>query len=125
LRAISCARWIFSGVRGHHEPDATVLSFAMITHQRLATRAKQVTTPAPGDVSFSSPVPNVSPWFTNVPTSKVRLPASMSRSTRSRAVSLPFLCTRSTYLGPQPAWTSRRRAESVSSRDESARTCSS
>jgi hypothetical protein len=47
--AIICARWIFSGVRGHHAPEATVLSFAMIITQRPSTRANAVTTPAPGD----------------------------------------------------------------------------
>jgi hypothetical protein len=45
------ARWIFSGVRGHHAPDATVLSLAMTMHQRPATHTNAVTTPAPGERS--------------------------------------------------------------------------
>ncbi len=52
-----CARWIFSGVRGHQAPDATVLSLAMITQMRPCTRPNTVTTPAAGLVSF----PNCSP----------------------------------------------------------------
>jgi hypothetical protein len=36
-------------VRGHHAPEATVLSFAITMHQRPSTRANAVTTPAAGD----------------------------------------------------------------------------
>src|SRR6185295_10329609 len=48
--AMVCARWIFSGVRGHQAPEATVLSLAMTMHQRPSTRTKAVTTPAAGDL---------------------------------------------------------------------------
>ena len=46
--AISCARMIFSGVCGHHDPDATVLSLAITTVWRPHTFTNAVTTPAPG-----------------------------------------------------------------------------
>ncbi len=55
LSAISWARSIFSGVWGHHEPDATVLSLAMTMVIRPETRTKAVTTPAPGEVLLSGP----------------------------------------------------------------------
>ena len=47
--AISWARSIFSGVSGHHEPDATVLSLAITTVSLPWTRTNAVITPAPGE----------------------------------------------------------------------------
>jgi hypothetical protein len=60
------ARSIFSGVRGHHEPEATVLSLAMTMHHRPSTWAKAVTTPAAGE---RRPSPKMTPSLTKVPTS--------------------------------------------------------
>jgi hypothetical protein len=48
------------------------------------------------------------------------VPGSIRRARRSRAVSLPLAWTRSTYLGPQPATTSARRARRRSSSGASA-----
>src|SRR5262245_13290459 len=53
---------------------------------------------------------SVERWVTNLSIS-VKLPGSHSRATRSRAVSLPALCWRSTRSGPPPA--SARRSSSA------------
>ena len=90
--ATSCARMIFSGVRGHQEPEATVLSLATTTTHLPATLAQTVTTPAEGELFFSSP--KVSPSFTKVSSGRMSALLSASRSTRSQAVSLPLARTR-------------------------------
>ena len=53
--ATSWARSIFSGVSGHQEPEATVLSLAMTTVSRPWIRTNAVMTPAAGEVRGGSP----------------------------------------------------------------------
>src|SRR5215208_477486 len=59
-----------------------------------------VTTPSPGKICWSSPK-SVERWVTKR-SSSTKLPSSSRRSSRSRAVSFPFLCCWATRSGPPP-----------------------
>ena len=106
--AISWARSIFEMVSGHHDPAFTVASLATTTTSRPSTIPTPVITPAPGAC------PSYWSCATRRPTSTQVDPGSTRRSTRSRAVSLPWSCCLWMRLSPPP----RRRVSrsSVSSR---------
>src|SRR5215212_2862197 len=63
-------------------------------------RPEPVTTPSPGKICWSSPK-SVERWVTKR-SSSTKLPSSSRRSSRSRAVSFPFLCCWATRSGPPP-----------------------
>src|SRR5438270_5226077 len=75
------------------DPAMTVKSYAITHTCRPSTSPCPVTTPSAGDVSEPSRLFASRPSSTNVPASK-------RRSTRSRAVSLPFACCLAICSGP-------------------------
>src|SRR5712671_5950479 len=88
----------FLEVMGKNAPAFTVASLAIIMTRRVSIRARPVITPAAGAPPHSSYMP----WAANSPNSK-KLPASTSRSIRSRPVLRPLLCWLSIALGPPPS----------------------
>src|SRR6266853_4302759 len=88
----------FLEVMGKNAPAFTVASLAIIMTRRVSIRARPVITPAAGAPPHSSYMP----WAANSPNSK-KLPASTSRSIRSRPVLRPLLCWLSIALAPPPS----------------------
>src|SRR5215472_5580435 len=78
-------------------------------------RPKPVTKPSPAGRSSSEPK-STQRWRTNLSSSS-KVPSSSSKWMRSRAVSLPALCSRSRRSAPPPASASVVRRRSSSSRN--------
>ena len=106
---------IFWALDSESEPPKTVKSCAKTYTRRPSMRPKPVTKPSPAGRCDSMPK-SMQWWRTNLSSSS-NVPSSRSRLMRSRAVSLPALCSRSRRSGPPPASASalRRRNSSMRS----------
>ena len=104
--ATSCARRCFFTVSGKYEPPLTVASFATITHSRPSTTPIPVTMPAPGAC------PSYMSHAASAFSSRNAESGSISRSIRSRAVSLPRSRCRASARSPPPCATSAVRSRS-------------
>jgi len=90
------------------EPAMTVKSYAHTQTRRPSTRPKPVITPSAGASRPSRP--RTEWWMPTCSPTSVNEPGSTSSAIRSRAVSLPAWCWRTTRSGPPPAWARSRRA---------------
>ena len=106
---------------GKYEPPFTVASLATITHSRPSTTPMPVTIPALG-----AP-PSYSSQAASAFSSRKAVPGSTSRSTRSRAGSLPRERCRSVAFSPPPRATCavRSRSSATSSAIRSCRSANS
>src|SRR5580704_8841075 len=106
---------IFRALVSDSEPPKTVKSCAKTYTRRPSMRPKPVTKPSPAG-RWSCIPKSTQRCRTNLSSSS-NVPSSRSRSIRSRAVSLPALCSRSRRSGPPPASASalRRRRSSMRS----------
>src|SRR6267142_1996356 len=107
---------IFSALVSESEPPKTVKSWAKTYTTRPLMRPKPVTKPSPAGRCSCMPK-STQRWRTNLSSSS-KVPSSNKRWMRSRAVSLPALCSRSRRSGPPPASASSemRRSSSIRSR---------
>src|SRR5712664_531456 len=92
---------IFSALVSESEPPKTVKSWAKTYTTRPLMRPKPVTKPSPAGRCSCMPK-STQRWRTNL-SSSWKVPSSSRRWMRSRAVSLPALCSRSRRSGPPPA----------------------
>ena len=99
--AVSMIFTIFMAWAPESVPPKMVKSWEKTKMRRPLTRPWPVTTPSVRGRRFS--VPKSWHWWTTSASVSTKVPGSMSRSIRSRAVSLPRSCWRSTALGPPPA----------------------
>ena len=90
---------IFLHVIGKNAPAFTVASLAITIASRPSTSAIVVTTPAAGAPPYSLYIRHA----LNSPHSIERVPLSANSAIRSRAVSRPFRCWRSTPDLPPPS----------------------
>ena len=99
--ARSMTLWIFSAKTSPSAPPNTVKSCEKTNTLRPSIVPQPVTTPSVSGRLFSIP----KPWARcrASMSSSTKLPGSSSFSNRSRAVSLPRECWRSTAAG-EPAW---------------------
>ena len=110
---------IFSAKTSPRLPPKTVKSWLKTKTRRPSMVPWPVTTPSPQGRLSSSPKPWAR-WRVNM-SSSVKVPGSSSRSMRSRAVSLPRACWRSTAASV-PAWRASSRSARRRSRFSSALT---
>src|SRR5471032_681943 len=104
---------IFAALVSESEPPNTVKSCAKANTGRPSTKPCPATTPSPGTIWLSMPKSRHR-WVTSLSTSS-KVPGSNSRSIRSRAVSLPAACWRSSRSSPPPSSARRSRSARTSS----------
>src|SRR6266436_36548 len=107
---------IFCALDSESEPPNTVKSCAKTYTSRPSTRPNPVTNPSPAGRCASIPK-SVQWWRTNLSSSS-KVPSSSNKLIRSRAVSLPALCSRSRRSSPPPA-----SASSLRRRNSALRLC--
>src|SRR5229473_3901762 len=107
---------IFSALDSESDPPNTVKSCAKTYTKRPSMRPKPVTKPSPA--GRCSCIPKSTQRCRTNLSSSSKLPSSRRRWMRSRAVSLPALCSRSRRSGPPPASASSemRRSSCIRSR---------